>query len=210
MDADRKGGFARSVDYAIECEKLGVDVAWSAEGLGAPTRSRRWPIWQPGPTTMRLASGIAQVSARAPGNIAMAAPCLWAAMSENRFMLGLGVSGPQVVEGLHGVPFCTSAGAHEGTGGHPEGSPSRARSCATRANTMCLPLPGGEGKALRLGAPAECQHSDLSGDPGAEGAGIHGGNGGRLASAPRSRPRRLHRTWSQCGRGAVRAGTKLR
>ena len=147
VDADRKGGFARSVDYAIECEKLGVDVAWSAEAWGTDAFT---PLAFLAARTskMRLASGIAQVSARAPGNIAMTALSL-AAMSEGRFMLGLGVSGPQVVEGLHGVPFA-----------HPL---ARMRELVDilklafsgerlryEGEHYVLPLPGGEGKALRL------------------------------------------------------------
>ena len=147
VDADRKGGFARSVDYAIECEKLGVDVAWSAEAWGTDAFT---PLAFLAARTskMRLASGIAQVSARAPGNIAMTALSL-AAMSEGRFMLGLGVSGPQVVEGLHGVPFA-----------HPLARMKElvdilklafaGEKLRYEGEHYVLPLPGGEGKALRL------------------------------------------------------------
>ena len=147
VDADRKGGFARSVDYAIECEALGVDVAWSAEAWGTDAFT---PLAFLAARTskMRLASGIAQVSARAPGNIAMTALSL-AAMSEGRFMLGLGVSGPQVVEGLHGVPFA-----------HPLARMKElvdilklafvGEKLRYEGQHYVLPLPGGEGKALRL------------------------------------------------------------
>lgn len=147
VDADRKGGFARSADYAIECEKLGVDVAWSAEAWGTDAFT---PLAFLAARTskMRLASGIAQVSARAPGNIAMTALSL-AAMSEGRFMLGLGVSGPQVVEGLHGVPFA-----------HPLARMRElidilklafaGEKLSYEGEHYVLPLPGGEGKALRL------------------------------------------------------------
>ena len=147
VDGDRKGGFARSVDYAIECEKLGVDVAWSAEAWGTDAFTPLAYL-AARTTKMRLASGIAQVSARSPGNIAMTALSL-AAMSENRFMLGLGVSGPQVVEGLHGVPFA-----------HPLARMKELVDILKLAFTgeklryqgehYALPLPGGEGKALRL------------------------------------------------------------
>tara|TARA_A100001037_G_scaffold293478_1_gene310125 strand:- start:858 stop:1913 length:1056 start_codon:yes stop_codon:yes gene_type:complete len=147
VDADRKGGFTRSVDYAIECEKLGVDVAWSAEAWGTDAMT---PLaYLAAKTTkMRLASGIAQVSARAPGNLAMAALSL-ALMSDDRFMLGLGVSGPQVVEGLHGVPFA-----------HPLGRMKElveilklafaGEKLNYQGKHYVLPLPDGEGKALRL------------------------------------------------------------
>ncbi|MDE0364852.1 MAG: LLM class F420-dependent oxidoreductase [Gammaproteobacteria bacterium] len=147
VEADRKGGFTRSVEYALECEKLGVDVAWSAEAWGTDAFT---PLaYLAAKTTrMRLASGIAQVSARAPGNIAMTALSL-AAMSEGRFMLGLGVSGPQVVEGLHGVPFA-----------HPLARMKElvdilklafaGEKLRYQGQHYMLPLPGGEGKALRL------------------------------------------------------------
>ena len=147
VDADRKGGFARSVDYALECEKLGVDVVWTAEAWGTDAFT---PLAYLAARTrkIRLASGIAQVSARAPGNIAMTALSL-AAMSENRFMLGLGVSGPQVVEGLHGVPFA-----------HPLARMQElvdilklafaGEKLSYEGKHYVLPLPGGEGKALRL------------------------------------------------------------
>ena len=147
VDADRKGGFARSVDYAIECEKLGVNVAWSAEAWGTDAFTPLAYL-AARTTKMRLASGIAQVSARAPGNIAMAALSL-AAMSADRFMLGLGVSGPQVVEGLHGVPFA-----------HPLARMKElvdilklafaGEKLRYEGEHYVLPLPGGEGKALRL------------------------------------------------------------
>jgi alkanesulfonate monooxygenase SsuD/methylene tetrahydromethanopterin reductase-like flavin-dependent oxidoreductase (luciferase family) len=51
-----------------------------------------------------LGSGIIQIGTRTPVSIAMTALSL-ARISEGRFLLGLGASGPQVIEGLHGVPF---------------------------------------------------------------------------------------------------------
>jgi F420-dependent oxidoreductase-like protein len=93
-----------------------------------------------------------QVGARSPVMTAMTALTL-ARLSGDRFRLGLGPSGPQVIEGLHGVPFA-----------HPL---ERTRETveivrqvfagervAYRGRHFELPLPGGEGKALRLGQPA--------------------------------------------------------
>jgi F420-dependent oxidoreductase-like protein len=92
-----------------------------------------------------------QISARVPAMTAMTALTL-AAVSGNRFMLGLGASGPQVVEGLHGRPFARPLGrmretieivrqAFRGEKLHIDGRDHQ------------LPLPGGEGKALRLAQP---------------------------------------------------------
>ena len=138
------------VNYTVEAEKMGVDHVWSAEAWGmdaivplaymaAKTR------------TITLGTGILQISSRVPSMIAMTAQSM-AAVSDNRFVLGLGVSGPQVVEGLHGASFA-----------HPLG---RLRECveiirlglsservAYDGKHYVLPRPGGEGKPIRLSQP---------------------------------------------------------
>jgi F420-dependent oxidoreductase-like protein len=92
-----------SVSYAIEAEKLGVDLIWCAEAWGMDCVS---PLAYLAAKTSRvqIGTGILQISSRRPSMIAMTALTM-AALSNNRFVLGLGASGPQVVEGLHGVPF---------------------------------------------------------------------------------------------------------
>ena len=97
------GAFARMAAFAVEVEKLGVDSAWSAEAWGYDAVSILAYL---AAKTERLVlgSGILQISARAPAMTAMTAMAL-AALSGNRLILGLGASGPQVVEGLHGVRF---------------------------------------------------------------------------------------------------------
>ena len=91
------------VQYVTEAERLGVDDCWNAEAWGLDAMT---PLaYLAGQTSrIRLGTSIAQISARVPSMAAMTALTL-AAMSGDRFVLGLGVSGPQVVEGLHGVPF---------------------------------------------------------------------------------------------------------
>jgi F420-dependent oxidoreductase-like protein len=143
--------FERVISFACEAERLGVDSAWSAEAWGmdavAPlaflaARTER----------LRLGTGIMQISARTPSLTAMTALSL-AAISGDRFMLGLGASGPQVVEGLQGLPFARPLRrmretieivrlAFAGEKLVYEGEFHR------------LPLPGGEGKPLRLSQPA--------------------------------------------------------
>jgi F420-dependent oxidoreductase-like protein len=92
-----------AVEFAVEAEKLGLDVCWVAEAWGADAPS---PLGYLAARTerMQLGSGVIQVGTRSPVTIAQTAMTL-AHLSGGRFLLGLGVSGPQVMEGLHGIPF---------------------------------------------------------------------------------------------------------
>jgi F420-dependent oxidoreductase-like protein len=92
-----------TVDFVLEAERLGLDICWVAEAWGADAPS---PLGYLAARTSRmlLGSGIIQVGTRTPVAVAMTALTL-AQLSEGRFLLGLGSSGPQVIEGLHGVPF---------------------------------------------------------------------------------------------------------
>ena len=91
------------VALAQEAERLGFDSAWAAEAWG--TDAVTVLAWLAARTsTLKLGSAIMQIPARTPANTAMTAMTL-DAMSDGRFLLGLGVSGPQVVEGWHGQPW---------------------------------------------------------------------------------------------------------
>ena len=92
-----------AVEFAVEAENLGLDICWVAEAWGADAPS---PLGYLAARTgrMRLGSGVIQVGTRTPVVIAQTAMTL-AHLSGGRFLLGLGVSGPQVMEGLHGIPF---------------------------------------------------------------------------------------------------------
>jgi F420-dependent oxidoreductase-like protein len=92
-----------AVEFAVEAEKLGLDVCWVAEAWGADAPSPLGYL-AARTETMLLGSGVIQVGTRSPVLIAQTAMTL-AHLSGGRFLLGLGVSGPQVMEGLHGVPF---------------------------------------------------------------------------------------------------------
>lgn len=96
------------VDYTVEADRIGVDHVWSAEAWGMDAVV---PLAYIAARTQRitLGTGIIQISARVPAMIAMTAQSL-ATVSNNRFVLGLGVSGPQVVEGLHGASFAHPLG----------------------------------------------------------------------------------------------------
>jgi F420-dependent oxidoreductase-like protein len=91
------------VEMAQEAEKLGFDSVWSAEAWGNDAFT---PLCWIGAQTERIKLGTAvvQLSGRTPTSCAMHALSL-DYLSNGRFMLGLGVSGPQVVEGWYGRPF---------------------------------------------------------------------------------------------------------
>ena len=93
----------KMVEMAQEAEKLGYDAVFTAEAWGSDVFT---PLAWIGAHTerIRLGTGIAQLSARAPTATAMAAMTL-DHLSGGRVILGLGVSGPQVVEGWYGGPF---------------------------------------------------------------------------------------------------------
>lgn len=84
-------------------EAMGYDSAWTSEAYGSDALT---PLaWYGSATTrLRLGTSIAQLSARTPTATAMAAMTL-DHLSGGRFALGLGVSGPQIVEGWYGAPF---------------------------------------------------------------------------------------------------------
>ncbi len=92
-----------AVEFAVQAEKLGLDVCWVAEAWGADAPSPLGYL-AARTETMLLGSGVIQVGTRSPVLIAQTAMTL-AQLSGGRFLLGLGVSGPQVMEGLHGSPF---------------------------------------------------------------------------------------------------------
>ncbi|MDS0132020.1 MULTISPECIES: LLM class flavin-dependent oxidoreductase [unclassified Amycolatopsis] len=92
-----------TLDFVLEAEKLGLDVCWVAEAWGSDAPSALGYL-AARTDRIRLGSGIIQLGTRTPVAIAQAALTL-ADLSGGRFALGLGASGPQVIEGLHGVPF---------------------------------------------------------------------------------------------------------
>ena len=93
-------GAAESV---LEADRLGFDSVWTAEAYGSDALTPlAW--WGAATDQIKLGTAIVQISARAPAATAMAAMSL-DHLSGGRMILGLGVSGPQVVEGWYGQPF---------------------------------------------------------------------------------------------------------
>ncbi|HEY6418907.1 MAG TPA: LLM class F420-dependent oxidoreductase [Candidatus Binataceae bacterium] len=91
------------MELILEAEKAGFDSVWTAEAYGSDAIV---PLaWIAALTRkIRLGTGIMQMPARTPAATAMTAMTL-DALSGGRFILGIGPSGPQVVEGWHGVPY---------------------------------------------------------------------------------------------------------
>ena len=85
-------------------ERLGYDSVWTAEAYGSDAAS---PLAYLAAKTerIRLGTGIMQLAARAPANAAMTAATIDALAGGGRFIAGLGVSGPQIVEGWYGQPW---------------------------------------------------------------------------------------------------------
>src|SRR6059036_3815342 len=91
------------MERILEVERLGFDSVWSAESYGSDAVTPA--AWIAARTTrIHVGTGIMQLAGRSPAATAMTAMTL-DALSGGRFRLGLGVSGPQVVEGWHGQPF---------------------------------------------------------------------------------------------------------
>jgi F420-dependent oxidoreductase-like protein len=143
----RSRDFEPVARFAVEAEKLGVDAAWSAEAWGQDAVA---PLAFLAARTERLllGTGILQISARTPSMTAMTALTL-AALSRDRFLLGLGASGPQVVEGLQGQPFARPLRRMRETVEIVRMA-FRGEKLEYAGEIHRLPLPGGEGKALRL------------------------------------------------------------
>jgi F420-dependent oxidoreductase-like protein len=143
--------WAETVEFVVEAEKLGLDACWVAEAWGSDAPS---PLGYLAARThrLRLGSGVIQLGTRTPVAIAQAALTL-AELSSGRFSLGLGSSGPQVIEGLHGVPFA-----------HPLARMRETVEIVRRVFAgeklafdgaeFQIPLPGGEGRPMRTSFPA--------------------------------------------------------
>lgn len=134
-----------AVTYAVEAERLGVDIAWTAETWGYDGAT---PLaYLAAKTTkLRLGTGIMQVGTRTPAMTAMTAMAL-ASLSGDRFVLGLGVSGPQVIEGWHGVRFARPMQRLREVVDIVR-MVARGERLVYHGEIYDLPLPGGEGKAM--------------------------------------------------------------
>jgi len=97
------GGFRRAADEVAELEKAGLDLVWVAEAYGLDSPSMMGFL-AARTERVEIGSAILPIYSRTPTLIAMTAAGI-DTLSEGRFHLGLGSSGPQVIEGWHGGPY---------------------------------------------------------------------------------------------------------
>lgn len=152
VEASGLGTWTRQADFVVEAEKLGLDICWVAEAWGSDAPSALG-YYAARTERMLLGSAVMQVGTRTPVALAQTAITL-SNLSQGRFLLGLGPSGPQVMEGLHGVRFARPlARVRETveivrqvlTGGRIVHSGAEYR----------IPLPGGDAVPMKLSMRAE-------------------------------------------------------
>ena len=138
------------LDYVVEAERLGLDSIWIPEfwGFDALTQIAAAAVVT---ERIRLCTGIVQIGTRTPAMLAMSAMTLQH-LSNDRFVLGLGTSGPQVIEGWHGVPFAQPVTRTRATIEIIR-KVTQGERLEYKGLVFELPLPGGEGKALRSALP---------------------------------------------------------
>ncbi|MFF4685063.1 LLM class flavin-dependent oxidoreductase [Streptomyces sp. NPDC001307] len=152
IEASGGENWAEQADFVVEAEKLGLDICWVAEAWGSDAPSALG-YYAALTDRMLLGSGIMQLGTRTPAAVAQTAITL-SNLSGGRFLLGLGASGPQVMEGLHGVPFARPLRRMRETveivqrllGGDK---------LSYSGTEFTIPLPGGEAVPMRLSMRAE-------------------------------------------------------
>jgi F420-dependent oxidoreductase-like protein len=144
------GNWSELVEYVREAEKLGLDICWVAEAWGSDAPSLLGYL-AARTETMLLGSGIIQLGTRSPVTIAQTAMTL-AHLSGGRFLLGLGASGPQVLEGLHGIPFAHPLARMRETVEIVR-QVFTGEKVTFQGSQYVIPLPGGEGRPMRVSLP---------------------------------------------------------
>ena len=176
-------------------------------GLRPRQSQPRWDTWPPSPRRVEIGSAILPIYTRTPTLIAMTAAGI-DTLSEGRFHLGLGSSGPQVIEGWHGVPFDAPLGRTREIVDVCRQVWAREAPLVHQGRYYDMPLPAGEGtglgKALKIIAhPVRLVDPHLGGRAGREERGhdrragrrldphaLHAREGPRRCGAPRSTPAR--------------------
>ena len=157
MTLNYAGGFEESARQAVELEKVGLDVVWVAEAYSFDAPSFMGYLAAK-TERVEIGSAILPIYSRTPTLIAMTAAGV-DAISGGRCILGLGASGPQVIEGFHGVPYdrpltrtreiieiCRNVWAREAPLDprrrgvpHPAAAPVRAPGWASRSRSSTTP-----------------------------------------------------------------------
>ena len=150
---EASGDWAETATFVAEAEKLGMDVCWVAEAWGADAPSALGFL-AARTERLLLGSGIIQLGTRTPVAIAQTAITL-SNMSGGRFLLGLGASGPQVIEGLHGVPFARPRARMRETTEIIRQVVAGEGKISYQGAEFSIPLPGGEAVPMRTSIRAE-------------------------------------------------------
>jgi F420-dependent oxidoreductase-like protein len=140
------------VEFAVEAEKLGLDICWVAEAWGSDAPSALGYL-AARTNRLLLGSGIMQLGTRTPVAVAQTAITL-SNLSDGRFLLGLGASGPQVMEGLHGIPFARPLARTRETVEIVRRALDGDK-ISYSGNEFRIPLPDGDAVPMRLSARAE-------------------------------------------------------
>ncbi|HEX5224970.1 MAG TPA: LLM class F420-dependent oxidoreductase [Solirubrobacteraceae bacterium] len=162
------GGPPPGVTESIaEAERLGFDSIWTAEAYGSDCLTPlAW--WGAQTERLKLGTAIVQMSARQPAATAMAAMTM-DLLSGGRFILGLGVSGPQVVEGWYGMPFAKPLARTREYIGILRDIWAREGPVTADGDHYKLPLPDGTGLAKPLKSSIHPLRNDIPVYLGAEG-----------------------------------------
>src|SRR6185437_5985714 len=137
-----------ATEMALAAERAGFDSVWAAESYGSDAVSVLAYLAAK-TETIQLGAAILQVPARAPAAAAMAGVTI-DALSGGRFIFGFGPSGPQVSEGWYGVPYEKPWGRTREYVEIVKQIVARDGRLEYEGKHFRLPLPGGEGKALKL------------------------------------------------------------
>jgi F420-dependent oxidoreductase-like protein len=156
-----------ATDAIAEAERLGFDSIWTAEAYGSDCLTPlAW--WGASTERLKLGTAIVQISARQPAATAMAAMTM-DHLSGGRFILGLGVSGPQVVEGWYGMPFAKPLARTREYIGILREIWARRGPVENAGPYYPLPLPNGTGLAKALKSSIHPLREDIPVYLGAEG-----------------------------------------
>ncbi len=146
MSVNYSGDVKKMADQVVEFEKAGVDLVWVAEayGMDAPTVMGYLAAIT---ETVEIASGILPIYTRTPTLLAMTAVGV-DVLSNGRCVLGLGASGPQVIEGWHGVPYDRPLGRTREVVEICRKIWAREEKLVHHGQSYSMPLPEGEGTGL--------------------------------------------------------------
>jgi len=152
IEASAGEHWSEQADFVVEAEKLGLDICWVAEAWGSDAPSALG-YYAARTDRMLLGSGVIQVGTRTPVAVAQTAITL-SNLSGGRFLLGLGASGPQVMEGLHGVPFARPLSRVRETVEIVRRVLDGSK-LSYSGREFTIPLPGGDAVPMRLSTRAE-------------------------------------------------------